>query len=415
MGEGTPEQIALEVGKIFTPAVPVSESDLFAGRLSEIRRIVDAVNQRGQHAAIFGYRGVGKTSLANIISSKLTANVPVVAPHVNCDSLDTFTSLWKKVLSDIDLQQKRKLPGFQLEMFVETKNAADVLGDSVSPDDIRRLFTFLGEDKVLIVIFDEFDRMDSVARRAVADTIKTLSDHAVPVTVIIVGVAETVDDLISEHESIERALVQVEMPRMSRPELTEILTRGTKRLSMSITDEAAGFIATLSHGLPHYTHLLGLHAARTALDLGKKKISADHVNAAISQAVANSDASLRSDFRKAITSPQQGNIFREVLLAAAMAPTDEFGYFPAAAVRAPLSMIRGRHCDIPSFARHLKSFCQKSRGGVLEKSGTHFKLRYRFVNALMPPLIVMKGLADQQITAADVFEVKSGEGERPVN
>ena len=59
MSDRTPEQIALDVGKVFTPAVPVSDRDLFIGRIEEIRRLVDAINQRGQHAAIFGNRGVG--------------------------------------------------------------------------------------------------------------------------------------------------------------------------------------------------------------------------------------------------------------------------------------------------------------------------------------------------------------------
>src|SRR5262245_45608562 len=167
--ELTDEQIALNVGRVFTPAVPVNESDLFAGRIVEIRRIVDAVNQRGQHAVLFGDRGVGKTSLANIISTKLTAKVPVLAPHVTCDTTDDFTSLWKKVLSDIDLSHKRRQAGFQLSIFEETKQASEVIGDKVSPDELRRLFTLMGDNKVLIIILDEFDRLTrSGTRRAVA-------------------------------------------------------------------------------------------------------------------------------------------------------------------------------------------------------------------------------------------------------
>ncbi len=119
----------------------MSDRDLFIGRIEEIRRLVDAINQRGQHAAIFGNRGVGKTSLANIISSKLTANVPIVAPHVTCNTTDDFRSLWRAVLSNIDLIEKKRQAGFQkLPLFEETRSAADVIGDKVTPDDLRRLF-----------------------------------------------------------------------------------------------------------------------------------------------------------------------------------------------------------------------------------------------------------------------------------
>lgn len=392
MASHADDQIALEIGKIFTPAIPIRQSDLFAGRKNEIRRAVDTVNQRGQHGAIFGDRGVGKTSLANIISSKLTGSAPIVGAHITCDSTDGFTSLWKKALSDIDLLQKRRQAGFQLSMFEETKAAADVIGDKVSPDDLRRLFTFMGDDKILIVVLDEFDRLNASTRRAVADTIKTFSDHAVPVTIILVGVAESITDLIAEHESISRALVQIHMPRMEPFELVDILNTGTRRVHMQIDDGAATFIARLSQGLPYYTHLLGLHSSRLALDAGERLITHAHVGRAINNAVEDSQASLRDDLRKAITSPQRHNIFNEVMLACSMAKTDEFGYFPAAAVREPLSKIRGKDCDIPSFARHLKAFCSRDRGKVLEKAGKSYRLRYRFSSPLMPPLIVMKGL-----------------------
>jgi replication-associated recombination protein RarA len=58
-------------GRSFTPNVPVSENDLFAARIEEVRRVCDAINQRGQHAVVYGERGVGKTSLANILQFRI--------------------------------------------------------------------------------------------------------------------------------------------------------------------------------------------------------------------------------------------------------------------------------------------------------------------------------------------------------
>ena len=73
--------------KVFTPATPVSESALFAGRMKELRRVIDTISQRGRHSMIFGERGVGKTSLASVISSRLRVpDAVVIAPRVNCDS-----------------------------------------------------------------------------------------------------------------------------------------------------------------------------------------------------------------------------------------------------------------------------------------------------------------------------------------
>jgi len=60
--------LSLQAGLVFTPNTPIDQRALFAGRGDQIRRIIDAVNQAGQHAILFGERGVGKTSLANVIS-----------------------------------------------------------------------------------------------------------------------------------------------------------------------------------------------------------------------------------------------------------------------------------------------------------------------------------------------------------
>ncbi len=390
---------------MFTPATPVSEEELFAGRMEQIRRTVDAINQRGQHAVIFGERGVGKTSLANILSSKLTAPGSVVlAPRINCDSTDDFASLWRKSFSRVDLIQRKRAIGFQGKPSQVFSSASEALPRKVTPEDVRKILMVMTDNNLVILIFDEFDRLaDQRARRTMADTIKLLSDHDVPATVVIVGVADTVDELIAEHESIERALVQIQMPRMSRRELLEILNKGTSRLGMKIEDSAKARISVLSQGLPHYAHLLGLHASRAALDSHGREITLEHVRPAITEAVRDSQQSLQSDYRKATTSPQKDNIYGQVLLACALDRTDEFGYFAAADVRGPLSTVMRKNYEIPSFAKHLNDFCRTSRGAVLRKSGVKHKFRYRFANPLMQPLIVMKGLVDKRIdeTALD--------------
>ena len=53
---------------------------------------------------------------------------------------------------------------------------------------------------------------------------------------------------------------------------------------------------------------------------------------------------------------------------------------------------------IPSFATHLNDFCQPSKGPVLQKLGEKRKFRYRFINPLLQPLVIMKGIVDKLIT-----------------
>ena len=390
------------VSRAFTPATPVSEGALFAGRMEQLRKVLDSINQRGQHSIIFGERGVGKTSLASVLSSRLRIpGTTVIAPRVNCDSADTYSSLWKKVFSHMDLLRKTPAVGFQMSIFEETVKAADVIGEDVTPDAVRRMLTLLADTGLFIVIFDEFDRiMEPLVRRSMADTIKALSDHDVNVTLVIVGVADSIEDLISQHESIERALVQIKMPRMSARELQQILDNGMERLRMTMDEDAKSEIAALSQGLPHYTHLLGLHATRVALDRESLHVTSRDVEAAVGRALADLNQALRSAYDRAVFSTRKDTLYVHVLLACALARTGEFGFFTAASVREPLSTITGKPYDIPGFARHLNDFCEESRGRILRKEGVKRKFRFRFRNPLMQPLIIMHGLSDRRITRA---------------
>lgn len=386
--------------KVFTPATPVSENALFAGRMKELRRVIDTINQRGRHAVIFGERGVGKTSLASVIASRLsTPGNGVIAPRVNCDSTDSYTTLWRKVFSQIDLLKKTPAIGFQLSIFEETIKAADVVKENAGPDEVRRLLSLLSSTGTLIIIFDEFDRiLDDTTRRMMADTIKALSDHDVPVTVVIVGVADTVQDLISQHESIERAIVQTKMPPMSIPEVEQIIDNGLTRLQMTIERAPRSEIAMMCQGFPHYAHALGLHATRSALDRSSLNITHADVDGAIKLSLLDVDQTIRSVYDRAVFSPQKDTLHAQVLLACALAKIGEFGYFSASAVREPLSAITGKAYDIPGFSRHLKDFSEESRGRILQKEGVERKFRFRFRNPLMKPLIIMKGIAEHRLS-----------------
>jgi hypothetical protein len=284
--------------------------------------------------------------------------------------------------------------------------AAAALSDRVTPDEVCRLLARLSESQLVIIILDEFDRISSATvRRAMADTIKALSDNAVPATIVIVGVADTVDELIAEHRSIERAIVQVPMRRMKTVELEGILANGAARLEVRIGDASRRRIAILSQGLPHYTHLLGLHAVRAALDEGVTDVDSEHVKRAIARAVEDSEQSLRHDLMTALSSSARRSIYGEVLLACAVAKPDEFGYFAASAVRGPLSAILKQPCQSRTFSKHLDDLCHPSRGALLARTGVARRFRFRFSRPLMQPLIIMKGLVDRQIDEAAIQEL----------
>jgi Cdc6-like AAA superfamily ATPase len=399
------EALDVAVSKVFRPAAPVDEQSLFAGRKNELRQVIDAINQPGQHVLIFGERGVGKTSLANVLATRVTSGSPavtVIAPRVNCDTADDYSSVWRKVLSKIQIIQQRRFAGFGRSdepVSGPARRVDETLPQKITTEDVRRELSNVGENNALLVIIDEFDRIKSAqTRRLFSDTIKTLSDHDVPATIVFVGVADTVGSLIDEHHSVARAIAQVRMPRMTPTELKEIVEKGLTRLQMTMSDSAVSEIALLSQGLPFYVHLVALCACREALDDTMRTVSMAHLERGISKALTQVQQSLKDAYHQATASPQRGNLYAHVLLACALAEPDDQGYFTAGAVREPLRRITNESYDIPTFARHLKMFADRSRGEVLRRTGTKHRIRYRFDDPLMQPYILMRSLSRSLLT-----------------
>jgi Cdc6-like AAA superfamily ATPase len=402
-----------EVSRVFTPSAPIDERDLFAGRMEQIRSILDATTQRGQHAFVYGERGVGKTSLANVFRAIVeavfepeTENEPqIITSKVTCDTTDDFDRLWRKVFGRIEFTLEQPKLGFNGRVQEQPISASDLLGaepmEIITPEHVRKAFEVLEvyHRYKPVVILDEFDRVDQATRRPVADLIKTISDEGLAATLVVVGVGDSVTSLIDEHSSIARNLIEIQMPRMIEEEVKAIINTGLNATNQGITNEALAKIVLLSQGLPHYAHLLGKHSAREAYDRGQDAIDRDCVDAAVQKSLAQAQETIKALYMSATSSSYPGNLYPDVLLACAVAKTDDFGYFYAADVRSPLRKITGGTYDIPSFSKHLNDFCKPKCGIVLQKIGDRRAFRFRFVDPLLQPYVIMKGMSSGRLPA----------------
>jgi Cdc6-like AAA superfamily ATPase len=386
------------VRRTFSPAAPIQRRDLFAGRKEQLAWVGDALEEPGRHAVIFGERGVGKTSLATICAETAEVAGRQKAVRVNCQSDDDFSSIWRKVFRKIAVYTQVPAVGFSKGMRRVIGSAVHYLAGvkQVTPDIICNYMTLLTENSPLVFFLDEFDRVSHPrAHRSIADTMKTISDEAIPVTIVLVGVADNVNDLVKEHASIERAIVQVHMPRMSQSELAAIVTNGLASVHMEVEQSAIEQITMLSQGLPSYTHLLAQHAAEEAIWRSSPIVSLEDVQAAIETSIHRAEESIRELYYQATYSTRK-NMHKQVLLACASAAADEKGFFTASAVRAALSTMNKRY-EISQFARYLSALCEEDRGPVLTKVRRHQQIQYRFANPLVQPYITMRGLRDGMI------------------
>ena len=93
------------VAEAFRPAAPINRRDLFAGRAEQIGEVFSIVSQPGQHAIIYGERGVGKTSLG-LVAAELLRAANVLSAWATCDASDDFSSVWGKALGEIGFRPR---------------------------------------------------------------------------------------------------------------------------------------------------------------------------------------------------------------------------------------------------------------------------------------------------------------------
>lgn len=370
-----------DLSQTFTPGTPIKNLGDFSGRWELVSSVYSVLFQPGQHVALFGDRGVGKTSLANILGESFAEKTAKSIRSVRqaCSSGDTFTSVWRGIFKKLGI------------------SVDDIW--TASPSSIIEMLD--GLDYRPLLVIDELDRFDDQdGLSLLADTIKAMSDETVRATIVLVGVSDTLEQLIGDHESIGRALVQIKVDRMTERDLSDIVTRGLNRMKMTASEADVRRVARLSEGLPHYTHLLAHSAAERSIQDDRWIMSGEDVDTAIASAVQKAQDTIRNAYAKAIFSPRPDNLFEKVLLACALAHKNEVGYFSPRDVRDPLNEILDRETpiEISAFVRHLNEFTTGPHGQVLQKRGERRKWGYRFSDPMLQPYILLKGIANKSIT-----------------
>ncbi len=227
------------LSKVFTPHRPIDLPEFLSGRLPLLFRAQDAVNTEGLHVIFFGDRGTGKTSIAKVLGIMVQEPRRPDGRRVlaaACNSSDTFTSIWRRVFQEVLLADRQI--GFAPDA---TQLAMHRLGDfeGSDPNDVRLMVQALPNPSVIVI--DEFDRVptNTDARRLMADTIKLFSDTGISSTIILVGVADSIGELIAEHQSISRNIAQIAVEPMTTTELAEIVRKGYDHVGIGLPRQPA--------------------------------------------------------------------------------------------------------------------------------------------------------------------------------
>lgn len=239
--------------RLFHPSRPINEKRLFAGRITEADDLLKVVFEGGAHAIIYGERGVGKSSFANTLRDRVSAKIPNMNFFKdNCWADDTFFTLWSRILFDF---------------VIEGDAISELLKDESRTFIIPKILETLDPIQQYVFIFDEFDQIKNTeTKSALANTIKYFSDYTKNITIVIVGVGNSVEELLGIYPSIERCCRQIFIPRMPELHSVEIIDSRLSQIGIEVSNKIKNLIVDLSQGLPSYVHLLAREATLSAIN-----------------------------------------------------------------------------------------------------------------------------------------------------
>lgn len=386
---------------VLRPNKPIDSEALLAGRADQLQDLTTAIRMPGAHALVYGDRGVGKTSLAATAQSLQPASA--VSVRINCAPDTDWSSLWQSVAAEVSsdyLSSPRadQLSDAQMGALTQAVGSLDRVTNVAQVVAPLRL---LGFENPSLIVIDEFDKIeDGDVKESVANLIKALSDKAVPCTLVVVGVAHNADELFLEHESIKRSLKQIQMPRLSPSELTDVIVAAERELKIHCKVEVKDRIALLSRGLPFYTHLLAWHCFDGAILAARTSIGEDHLREAQRRASRGLQEDLGRRVDQAAHSSYPGNKYWDVCVAAACAPTDRSGFFQMRDLRPVMEARTERSYANFAFKKHLDEFCTE-RGPLMEaEQRGRGSTVYRFLDPLMAPYILIREAANATLSPA---------------
>jgi uncharacterized protein len=311
--------------EIFQPSQPVRTQEYLVGRSHSLERTLDALSTPGRSPFIYGVRGVGKTSLAQTAGYLFnwSGSEPIYVacvPELSFGSVITmiarklmrmpFFLTSKKTFTEVKVGPAV----FQLLRRIEK---TDEYVTRIEVADAVDLFNTLAPPvgQKTVVILDELDVANSALKSQLAHFIKQIGDQECRLSFIFAGIAENTSELLEGHASASRYIATIELQPLKLGELHKIVTTGFAKLKLSCPDRLAWRIACLSDGFAHFTHLLCLKLAIHAINEEQTDLTADLFAVALTDAIEDSAAFLRSAYDQAVQKYQDK--YEPVLWAAA--------------------------------------------------------------------------------------------------
>ena len=245
----------------------------------------------GAGVVLYGERGVGKTSLCNVLLEGRSF------VRYDCSSTDDFVTISFNILKKLGghltptersiLEKHGYTVGVEKVFKVSISEEAEqsTKYEPVKTQPLDGAFVAEGlsrvQGQVEFIIVDEFQNVsDPAVQTGIIEVVKTLTDNAVNVRLLFAGSARSDDELITSSEYAQykmRHFVAAELPRMSDQEIIDILTQRRNLFNVEFDEDVKRALAHVSCGLPWVAHSLAL---KTCLAWGTRYLATRVANAA---------------------------------------------------------------------------------------------------------------------------------------
>jgi hypothetical protein len=235
----------------------------------------------GKPQAIFvtGEYGIGKSSLARFVRVFSEEDPGLLGFHIMlgaANSLDELaTATVQTVASSRDMKPKamerlreiladyigeQSLFGVKLHLDRLRRDAPDISAGYLPF--LQNVYERIRDSyKGLMIILDEINGM--AGKGAFARFLKglvdenALSDHPLPLLLILCGTEERHREIIGHHRPVERIFEVAHIKTMTDAEMREFFERTFTRVEMRVEEQAMQMFCRYSGGLPKLMHLVG--------------------------------------------------------------------------------------------------------------------------------------------------------------
>jgi Cdc6-like AAA superfamily ATPase len=305
----------------FRPGDALDDPFLFAGRQEQVTELAQNLHVVGVCPIIYGARGLGKTSLAFQAQRIAMGDVTLLgdygqdqlalgeddaylAFYVPCSDstkdtpavLQRIINSLSSVVSDdpsepnqlVDRTTTRRitLKPFQMETIrrYQLPDSAPAYKDLAIDEKLLDIASRLSEasGQRILIIIDELDLVRDTS--GLASFIKNASSP--DLKFVLVGIGLNISSLLSDHQSIDRIMVPVQVPRMTESELSQIIDRAMEKLrelgvEYTFNRSSSLTLARLASGYPWFVHVLGQQSLLIAHRTSRTTVTTEDIGSAL--------------------------------------------------------------------------------------------------------------------------------------